>query len=135
MRAAAAAMVWDPTRIAPKPWPIVLELYRHLEDRNDDFRPLRRLVEHVASSPYASSIFAASSGTALLVAREAEADWTHDALRVDVGLSGSIRFSLPPGRAGKPVTFECEGEKIIEAFERRLRDAGWVPGQSVRRAP
>jgi hypothetical protein len=119
-------MVWDPTRITAKPWPLALQLYRHLEDRNDDFRPLRRLVEHAASAPYGSSIFAATSGTALLVAREADANWTRDALRIDVGLSGSIRFVLPQERPGKSATFECEGEDVIEAFESRLRDAGWV---------
>ncbi len=113
-------MVWDPARIAPRPWEGVLELYRQLAERNDDFRPLLRLVEHVASQAYARSIFAATSGTALLVARQAAVDWASDALRVDIDLGGTIRFALPVKRLVKPATVECEPEKIVEAFERCL---------------
>jgi hypothetical protein len=113
-------MVWDPARIVPRPWEDVVEFYRPLAERNDDFRPLLRLVEHVASRPYARSIFAATSGTALLVAREAAVDWAADALRIDIGLSGAIRFARPGKRPAKPTTFECEAEKIVETFERSL---------------
>jgi hypothetical protein len=112
-------MVWDPARIVPRPWEDVVELYRQLAERNEDFRPLLRLVEHVASQPYARSIFAATSGTALLVARQAAVDWAADAVRIDVDLSGAIRFARPE-KLVKPTTFECEAEKIVDAFERYL---------------
>jgi len=124
-------MVWDPARVTPKPWESVREFFRNLAGRNDDFLPMLNLVDHVASQAYATSIFAATSGTALLIAREAEGDWTHDALRVDVGLSGSIRFTLPQRRAGKPTIFECEGKTIVEAFDRFLRSATWISGASA----
>ncbi len=93
---------------------------------NDDFRPLGHLVEHVVAQPYASSIAGATSGTALLVARNVEADWTHEALRIDVDLSGSIRFALPEKRLVKATTFECNGTKIVGTFESFLRKAAWV---------
>jgi hypothetical protein len=119
-------MVWDPARITPKPWGAIAHGYRHIEDRNHDFQPLRRLAEHVASARYAPSLFGATSGTALLVARAADADWTRDALRVDVGLGGSIRLVRPQKDQAKSATSECDGEKIVEAFEAFLREAGWV---------
>jgi hypothetical protein len=113
-------MVWDPARIVARPWEDVVEFYRQLAERNDDFRPLLRLVEHVASQPYGRTIYAATSGTALLVARQAAVDWAADALRIDIDLGGAIRFARPEKRLGKPTTFECEAEKIVEALERYL---------------
>ncbi len=119
-------MVWDPSRVAPKSWGSVLGFFHGLAERNDDFRPMVQLVEYVSSQTYAASISAATSGTALLVAREAEADWALDALRVDVGLSGSIRFTLSRRCLVKPTTFECEGKTIVQAFERFLHNAKWI---------
>jgi hypothetical protein len=120
-------MVWDPDRIAPKSWAEVLAFYRHLEDRNDDFRPLAHLAEHVVVTDHESSIFAATSGTALLVAPQADADWPRDAMRIDVDLSGSVRFFLPQKDLVKAATFQCNGAKIVVTFETFLRDAGWSP--------
>ena len=119
-------MVWDPARVTPKVWESVLEFYRHLEERNDDFRPLCHLVGHVAGQAYAPSIAAATSGTALLVAPRAQADWAHEAIRIDVDLAGSIRFTLPSERLVKPATFECESAKIVGTFESFLRKSGWI---------
>ncbi len=120
-------MVWDPARITPQPWPSVSAFYRYIEDRNKDFGPLLRLVDHVASRPYAASIAAATSGTALLVAPLGETDWVRRALRVDVDLGGSIRFTLPSATDARPASFECEGD-IVVAFEARLRKWGWLVG-------
>jgi hypothetical protein len=120
-------MVWDPARVTPKSWAGVVEFYRNLQDRNDDFSPLGRLAERLASrasSVEAPPLFGATSGTSLLLARRADADWAHDALRIDVGLGGSIRFILP----GKPGARECDGERIVETFEALLRDARWGQG-------
>ena len=117
-------MVWDPARIVPRPWESVVELYRHLAERNEDFGPLLRLVEHAISQAYASSILSATSGTALLVTREPTNDWAAEALHIDVDLSGSVRFTLPARRLAKPMSFECEGEKIVDAFERYVRGQG-----------
>jgi hypothetical protein len=113
-------MVWDPARVTPRSWENVVDFFRSLAERNDDFRPMLRLVEHLASQGYAASLFAATSGTALLVAREADGDWTLGALRVDVSLSGSVRLTLPQATSRQPTTFECEGKAIIQAFERFL---------------
>jgi hypothetical protein len=122
-------MVWDPARITPTPWFGVIEFFRNLEDRNHDFLPLRLLATHVASQAYAASLRGATSGTALLAAGGTSLDWKRDAIRVDVGLDGSIRFTLPAkdeARPAPPRTFECDGSKIVGSFERALRDAGWI---------
>jgi hypothetical protein len=121
-------MVWDPARITPKPWRSVLEFYRHVEDRNHDFEPLRCLVEHVASKPYAASIAAATSGTALLVAQHAEAEWAHEAMRIDVDLGGTIRLTFPRRRLVKAASLECDGARVVGAFESFLRQAKWITG-------
>ncbi len=119
-------MVWDPARITPKSWESVLEFYRHVEDRNHDFQPLRRLVEHVVSQPYAASIAAATSGTALLVAQGVGAEWAHEAVRIDVDLGGSIRLTFPQKRPVKAASLECDGARVVSAFESFLRQAKWV---------
>ena|SRR5437868_1634355 len=121
-------MVWDPKRIEPRAWADVVAFYRSIEDRNDDFRPLRALAEHVAAQAYAPSLFAAVSGTALLVTRREGADWAKDSLRVDVGLSASIRFVVHPRGAAKPTTLETENQTVpalIAVFERLLAKADW----------
>jgi hypothetical protein len=132
-------MVWDPARIAPTTWPGALEFYRHIVDRNEDFRPLCQLVEHVGSRAYAASLAPATSGTALLVSRAASAsrapqalpgadfDWVRDALRVDVDLRGAVRFTWPQGSGAKAATFECVGTKVVGTFESFLRQATWIP--------
>jgi hypothetical protein len=119
-------MVWDPSRIAPATWPSALALYRHIEDRNDDFRPLRQLVEHVSSRAYAASIFCATSGTSLLVAPRADVEWARESLRIDVDLSGAIRFVHLDPQLPKPQTSTCEGPTIVGAFERFLARSRWT---------
>ncbi len=121
-------MVWDPKRIKPQSWDEVIAFYRHLEDRNDDFRPLRALVEHVAAQPYASALSAAVSGTALLVTRRAGADFARDGLRIDVGLSASIRFVRPRRGDARPTTIEIENptaRTLATTFERLLENGDW----------
>jgi hypothetical protein len=119
-------MVWDPTRITPRSWADVVQLYRRLEDRNADFRPMRVLAEHVASGPHAARVFAATSGTALLVAARSDARWAQDALRVDVHLDATIRFVAHRPSPARPAAFGCEAENIVDAFEGFLRKAAWV---------
>jgi hypothetical protein len=121
-------MVWDPKRIKLQSWVDVVAFYRHLEDRNDDFRPLRALAEHVAAQAYAASLHAAVSGTALLVTRRTDADWAQDSLRVDVGLSAAIRFVVHRRGASKPTTFETENPTVpalVATFEGILAKADW----------
>ncbi len=119
-------MVWDPTRITPKPWDTAVEFYRDLEQRNHDFSMLRALCGHIAEQTYAGSIVGATSGTALLIARRGQADWAREALRIDVNLAGAIRFTLPEKRPVKPSFFEREGEHAVGALERFLRDVAWI---------
>ncbi|HEX4447688.1 MAG TPA: hypothetical protein VH044_13155 [Polyangiaceae bacterium] len=128
-----AAMVWEPSRIAPKSWAEVVAFYRDLESRNHDFRPLRVLVEHVAARAYAASIVAGTSGTALLVAAAASGavvasvEWASGALRVDLDLSGSVRFAVPAGGQRSPrVITLVHDASTIATFERTLRDAKWI---------
>jgi hypothetical protein len=121
-------MVWDPKQITPKAWPEVVAFYRRIEDRNDDFRPLRVLAEHVATQAYAASLSVAVSGTSLLVARRAGADWVQDSLRIDVGLSTSIRLIVRHGGAARPTTLEIESPTVpvlVAAFEGILAKADW----------
>lgn len=121
-------MVWDPRRIEPRSWADVVAFYRYLEDRNDDFRPLRTLAEHIATQAYAASLSAAVSGTALLVTRGQHAEWTKESLRIDVGLSASIRFVVHHHGAAKPAAFETENPTVpalIAAFEGIVTKADW----------
>jgi len=119
-------MVWDAARITPESWASIRQFYRHVEERNADFRPLLRLVEHVIAQAYAASVASARSGTALLVAQGAEPDWIQDAIRVDVALSGSIRFNFPRKGLAKVAIHECDGAGIVSAFESILRKAKWI---------
>jgi hypothetical protein len=119
------SMVWDPSRISPTTWPGALEFYRHIEDRNHDFGALRQLVEHVGAQAYATSIFCATSGTSLLVARRPDGEWARDSLRIDLDLSGRIRFVHTDPRLPKSNVFACESASIVDAFERFLAKAKW----------
>lgn len=116
-------MVWDPARITPRSWAEVVAVYRGLEDRNPDFQPMRRLVEHVAAQPYAASIFAATSGTALFVAPRAGAEWAKEALRVDVDLGGEVRVASPGSAPGKGAGVACESARLVAVVEEQLRKA------------
>ncbi|HEX3770365.1 MAG TPA: hypothetical protein VHV30_05855 [Polyangiaceae bacterium] len=121
-------MVWDPKRITPKSWAEVVAFYRHLEDRNDDFRPLRALAERIAEPSYGASLFPAVSGTALLITRHAGADWAQDGLRIDVGLSASLRFVVPRPGAAKPTTLETDNltlPALVATFEGLLAQPDW----------
>ena len=107
-------MVWDAARITPSSWANILEYYRYVEERNDDFRPLGHLVEHVAAQPYAATLAGATSGTALLVAPHAQADWTHDAVRIDVDSRAARSGCRLPGRGpSSRRSFACEGPRIV----------------------
>jgi len=119
-------MVWDAARITPETWASIRQFYRHVEERNADFRPLLRLVEHVIAQAYSASIASARSGTALLVAHGAQPDWVNDAIRVDVALSGAIRFTFPRKGLAKVATYECDGAGIVGAFESILSKARWI---------
>ena len=120
-------MVWDPSRITPATWSGALAFYRQVETRNDEFRPVRQLVEHVIGRPYAPSLACATSGTALLVvpAGPSAPDWVHRAVRVDVDLSGTIRLIPHDPRAAKAATFATDGDSLARAFERFLEKEKW----------
>jgi hypothetical protein len=123
-------MVWDPKKITRRSWAEVGAFYRGLEDRNTDFQPLRELAEHAAAQPYAPSLGAATSGTALLVAplvvltRE---DAAIESLRIDVDLSGAVQLVVPASQRGAArSSTTVPPAKLVAAFERFLGDAGWV---------
>ncbi|HSY25317.1 MAG TPA: hypothetical protein VK841_24495 [Polyangiaceae bacterium] len=121
----ATPMVWDPTRIEPKSWPEAHAFYAALEDRNHEFVPLRLLVDHLGAQAYARSIAGAVSGTSLLVAATGTSDWAREALRIDLGLSGAIRFARP-GASIKAHTVISDDARVIRACERILRELGWI---------
>jgi hypothetical protein len=114
-------MVWDPKRITRASWAEAAAFYRSLEDRNAELEPLRALVEYLGSAPWAASLGAATSGTALLVAPLDTVDWATSSVRVDISLGGSVL--LVP--AGRPSLSPAEG-LLVKAFERVVREAGWV---------
>jgi hypothetical protein len=114
-------MIWDPKRIARVSWAEAAAFYRDLEDRNADFEPLRALIEHVAAQPWAASLGAATSGTALLIAPLETVDWATSSVRVDIGLGGHVQ--LVP--AGRPALSPADG-LLVNAFERVLREVGWL---------
>lgn len=114
-------MVWDPKRITRVSWAEAAAFYRNLEDRNAEFEPLRALVEHVGVQPWAASLGAATSGTALLVAPLDTVEWPTSAVRIDVGLGGQVQLVAP----GRPTLSPAEGS-LAGAFERAVREAGWV---------
>ncbi len=118
-------MVWDPRRITRRSWAEVAAFYRNLEDRNSDFRPLRELAEHAGAQPYASALGAATSGTALLVARADALQWAVEALRVDIDMSGAVQLTVPTQGSGKPATRTLAGS-LPAALERQARAAGWI---------
>jgi hypothetical protein len=117
-------MVWDPKRIARVSWAEAAAFYRNLEDRNSEFEPLRVLVEHVGAQPWAASLGAATSGTALLVAPPDTVEWAATScLRVDVGLGGHVQLVS----AGRPSLSPADAF-LAKEFERVVREAGWVQG-------
>ena len=123
-------MVWDPKKIARRSWPEVAAFYQGIEDHNTDFQPLRELAEHVAAQTYASSLGVATSGTALLVAPLAVAageDAAVESLRIDLDLSGSVKIVAPAShRRGSTPPASVAPLRLVGAFERFLRDAGWI---------
>jgi hypothetical protein len=123
-------MVWDPRRITRRSWAEVAAFYRDIEDRNTDFQPLRELAEHAATQVYATSIGAATSGTALLVAPVAVLagdDAAATSLRIDVALSGALTIVAPANqRRTSSAPASVALPMLVGAFERFLRDAGWI---------
>ncbi len=123
-------MVWDPKKITRRSWAEVAAFYRNIEDRNTDFQPLRELAEHAAAQAYAPSIGVATSGTALLVAPVAvlaREDAPGACLRIDLALSGALTIVAPASqrRASSPPA-SIPAPMLVAAFERFLRDAGWI---------
>ena len=127
----SAPRVWDSSRIDPASWPSALVFYRQLEARNEDFRLLRELIEHVNGRPYAASLACATSGTALLVLprsrldANAKAAWVDEAVRVDVDLGGTTRLIPHDPRAASTATFATDGRVLARAFERFLEKEKW----------
>jgi hypothetical protein len=136
-------MVWDPRKITRRSWREVAAFYQSLEDRNTDFQPLRALAEHVVAQTYATSLGAATSGTALLVAPSdvlAGQDVAAGSIRIDVDLSGSVQIVAPahlrgpkdaPGssRGAAPrsprTRMRVPPLAVIGAFERILQSTSW----------
>jgi hypothetical protein len=115
------------TLVQSQPWESTLRYYKELEDRNQFFQPMRRLVEHVASQPYATFVFSTPLMHALLVARHAELKLGHDVLRVQCALDGTtVRFDFQEQPLAKPMRWECSDAKIVETFETFLRKARWI---------
>src|SRR5689334_15142636 len=114
-------MVWDPKRIARVSWAEAAAFYRNLEDRNTEFQPLRALVDDIGVQPWAASLGAATSGTALLVAPLDTTEWAASCVRVDVALGGSVQLTAP----GRPSFTPADGF-LTKAFERIVREVGWI---------
>ncbi len=121
---AVAATTRNPTR---EGWERTLLFYRDLEEKNEFFRPMRRLVEHVASPPYAALIFSTTSMHALLVAQHAEIELGHDVLRVERDpYDKGVQFTFQEQPFAEPAKWECSEGEIVGTFEGFLRKAKWV---------
>jgi hypothetical protein len=113
--------------VPTKPWDVTLGFYRDLEERNEFFGPMRRLVEHIASQPYAHLLFATTSMHALLVAQHSEIEWGHDVLRVERNPDErTMRFTYQEQQFVEPTTWECTDGNVVETFEGFLRKMKWV---------
>jgi hypothetical protein len=113
--------------VTTRPWESILRFYKDLETQNAFFLPMRRLIEHVASQPYAPLLFPTTSMHALLVAQHAEIEWGHDVLRVEPDTNGrTVRFTYQEQQFVEAATWECVEEKIIETFEAFLCKTKWV---------
>jgi hypothetical protein len=119
-------MVWDPKSITPRHWGDVVQFFRGLEDRNADYAPLSALATHVAAQSYAAALWAATSGTSLLIARRSNIDWTREALRVDLTLASAVRFIPPAKGRSRPNAFECDGVRAVASLQRFLRERAWI---------
>jgi hypothetical protein len=108
-------------------WESTVRFFSDLEAHNEFFGPMRRLVAHIASQPYAALLFSTTSMHALLVAQHAEIESGHDVLRVEQDLNGrTVRFTYQEQEFVEPATWECDTEKVVETFEGFLRKAKWV---------
>ncbi len=110
-------------------WTEILRNYQDLEARHEFFTPMRQLVEHVASQPYAPLLFATTSMHALLVAQHPVIEWDHDVLRVERGAyedSKNVTFAFHESEFVKPASWECPVESVIGTFEGFLRRSKWV---------
>jgi hypothetical protein len=116
----------SPMFIPSQPWDKVLQFYRRLEEQNAFFAPMRGLVEHVVSQPYARLLFCTTSMQALLVAQHAEIEWAHDVLRVEPTAEGTVRFRLHEQQFVKPAMWQCPVTEVVATFEGFLRRSKWV---------
>jgi hypothetical protein len=112
--------------IPNQPWEKVLTFYRRLEAKNAFCVPVRRLVEHIISQPYARLLFCTTSMHALLVAQHPEIEWAHDVLRVEPTADGTVRFTLHEQEFVKPATWQCPAAEVVATFEGFLRKSKWV---------
>jgi hypothetical protein len=69
-----------------------------LEEENEFFRPMHRLVEHIAAQPYAPLLFCTTSMQALLVAQHAEIGFTNNSLRSPRRGSARMKRLFPPSK-------------------------------------
>ncbi len=118
------AVVWNPAQIEPRTWDAVIDFYRQLAERNEDFRPMHALAQHIASVPRASDLSGATSGTALLVAPHG-VDWASGALRIDVDFAGTIRFVRQRRPPARPSVTRHSTPFLIAAFDAFVRRSEW----------
>ncbi len=110
-------------------WESTLRFYSDLEEKNELFRTMRRLVEHVASQPYAHPLFSTTSMHALLVAQHAQIELGHDVLKVERDPYGKgVRFTFQEQPLVEPAKWgECS-EDADRRYVRGLPAQGEVGG-------
>jgi hypothetical protein len=113
--------------VQTRPWDSTLRFYSDLEATNELFRSMRRLVEHVASQPYAPLLFSTTSMHALLVAQHAQIELGHDVLKVERDPYGKgVRFTFQEQPFVEPAKWECSEDEVVGTFEGFLRKVKWV---------
>jgi hypothetical protein len=114
--------------VASRPWPEVVEFYRALVvDSGWDLRPMLELIEKIASSPYATGLFPATSLARLCLARTRTIRWNHEMLTVQYDpVGGRFLFEyFEASPSPKPWVTSCpaaEGRARLEwLLKKRLR--------------
>jgi hypothetical protein len=112
------------------PWLEIAEFYRSLTDKHPAFYPMQKLVEQIASSKYASSLYASTSMHTLWIAQTAEFDAEKEVLRVSLDIKkGVLVFDFQETASALPKyqhwTRQCLPEEGFSRLEGFLRLKKW----------
>ena len=98
-------------------WPAAVKLFREFEQREPSLRPMRELVERLASSPYAAGLYPSQSMSSLRLHQTERFGLRDDLVSVDLeGTEFVVRY------ASGPVTSTRRPAPVASAWEKRSVD-------------